>query len=163
MAMAYQPKTYHWRVDNMPVDAQTAGEYIESLEREKGKISAQELLDMSRSPHATLHECFEWDDNIAADKYRLGQARYIIGNLVVTVSKSDQAPAETVRAFISVEPLKHKGSFVSVEIGMSNPEYAAQILQNAKNELAAFRKKYAALNELADVFNAIDKFLTPEQ
>jgi len=39
------------------------------------KISPQELLEKARNEDSELHKCFEWDDSVAAEKYRLIQAR----------------------------------------------------------------------------------------
>lgn len=148
-------KEYNWRFNNLPVDAQTAGEHLSELEEQHKSLTPEIVLEDARPSDAVLHSCFEWNDQSAAEKYRLNQARYLICNLVVVQQTSDTP--KSVRAFVSIAPLPQKGEYVSVARAIVDPRYREQILQNAISELRAFKKKYADLKELADVFDAIDK------
>ena len=163
--MIYQKKyTYTWRINNQPVDAQSAGEHLAALELQHNSLTPELVLDDARPSDALLHPCFEWDDTKAAEKYRVEQARYIIGNIVVHIEQreSEKIP-ETTRAFISITTLPHKGEFVSVKRAFSNDAYHEQILQNARAELRAFQKKYNGLTELDAVFSVIDQVCADQQ
>ena len=35
-----------------------------------------QIVDMARDSSTELHKCFEWNDTVAAEKYRLEQARH---------------------------------------------------------------------------------------
>ena len=48
----------------------------------ENKVTPQEVLEKARDENSELHKCFEWNDSVAAEKYRLQQARAIIINLV---------------------------------------------------------------------------------
>lgn len=155
---------YQWKRNNdMHIDAQTAGEHLAKLEQKHKFLTPEIVLDDSRPAGSVLHSCFEWNNTVAAEKYRLYQARHIIGNIVLVVAQPKNEPAtppQTVRAFLSISPLPKKGNFISLSSVISNPEYHAVALQNALCELAAFQKKYSFLEELTDVFNAIDQLNT---
>ena len=87
---------YQWKsASRIKTNAQTAGEICENLERTVG-LTAKNLLEVSRPEDAPLHNEFEWNDSVAAEKYRENQARYIIRMLCVAPEKEDKPP---VRAF----------------------------------------------------------------
>lgn len=152
---------YEWKLPNLyPVSAQVAGETIEGLKTALGKenIEPEELLDASRPADAPLHECFEWDDAIAAEKYRLKQSYDIIRAVTVKINGADETPA-TVRAFVNVSDTPHaRGTFVSIKTAMENNDYRKNILRNALIDLRKFQRTYAIYQELANVFKAIDEY-----
>lgn len=152
---------YKWKVDNLfPVSAQVAGETIEEVQDALGKenIEPQDLLDASRPINAPLHPCFEWDDEIAAEKYRLKQAGSIIRNITVTIITRSAAEI-TTRAFVNVSDAPcEKGNFIPIKLAMENADYRANILGHALAELRNFQHKYTAYRELAKVFAAIEEF-----
>lgn len=148
---------YQWK-RNMPVSAQATGEHFEKLEKKHGEITPEIILDDARKKSSVLHDCFEWDDGRAAEKYRLSQARFIICNLVVSV-ESKENEQKKARAFVNVsaQTMKgNKGSFVSIGNAISNEEMRQNVLRNALVELLAFKKKYEELEGLQRIFVAID-------
>lgn len=38
----------------------------------------QQILEKARDESTELHKCFTWDDSIAAEKYRIQEARQIV-------------------------------------------------------------------------------------
>lgn len=142
---------YRWKSGaRAPVSAQVAGEICASLE-ESGNLTPQALVEVSRAEDAPLHNAFEWDDAIAAEKYRETQAGYIIRSVEVVVNGC----AEPVRAFVSVADSK-AAPYASIEHVMVRSDSRAMLLEHALMELSAFKRKYQQLTELADVFAAID-------
>ena len=67
-------------------DAQVVGEVCYELEK-KGRLTPKELVDVSRPKDAPLHDEFEWNNTIAAEKYREVQAGYIIRSVAVKVTE----------------------------------------------------------------------------
>ena len=62
---------YKWKVAGlMPVDAQTAGEELNRIYTKNGALNPADIVDESRPEDAPLHDCFEWRDDVAAEKYR---------------------------------------------------------------------------------------------
>lgn len=145
---------YDWK-RHMPVKAQAAGEYLETLEQAHGEITPKIVLDSARAEDSLLHPCFEWNDGVAAEKYRENQARFLIRNLVVKVEQ-DNSPPQAVRAYVNVAQDTEKvGSFIAVKTALDDAEMRTQVLKNALRELQAFQEKYKNLSELAGVFSAI--------
>ena len=134
--------------------------FLERLEKQHGTITPKIVLDDSREETAPLHKCFEWDDGIAAEKYREVQAGHIIRSIVVVIKNDvNVKESQTIRAMVNVAPSNQRqGAFMSTVVAMENPSTRKQILATALSELRAFQKKYAGFAELAKVFNAIDNF-----
>lgn len=142
---------YRWKTGaRSPVSAQVVGEVCEELES-KGQLTPQKLVDVSRPEDAPLHDAFEWDDSVAAEKYRENQGRYLIRSIEV-VYKSD----ETTRAFVTLQRTASDHEYHSIDAVLKNSNDTEQLLAQAKRELDAFKRKYAQLNQLADVFKAIE-------
>lgn len=144
--------TYQWKVPGiMPVDAQTAGNELQRIYERDGVIEPEVVVLESESSFAPLHNCFEWDNEEAAHKYRIMQAQGIIRAIVVVDETENQ---RETRAFVSVEREYHPVSVV-----IRNPEKRDILLQNALNELHWFEKKYNSLRELSGVFSAIKEVI----
>ncbi len=148
---------YDWK-RNMPVKAQDVGKHFEHLEQKHGKVTPKIVLESARSESSLLHPCFEWVDEIAAEKYREQQAGFIIRNLTVKV-ETDTVPEQTtcVRAFVNIKT-NTESEFLSITKVLQDDELRIQMLTSAKKELQAFKDKYSNLEELAGVFDAITNF-----
>lgn len=151
---------YAWKF-SLPVDAQLAGKEFERLEGKFGALTPETVLDESRNVNAVLHPCFEWNDGIAAEKYRIEQAKYMLRNITVIIETpaiDDNAPRQIVtRAFVDVSE-KPKGKYVQIKTALSQENYRQRILKNALAELRMFQNKYQIYAELTGVCKAIDDF-----
>lgn len=142
---------YQWNpASRIKTDANVAGKVFEELESTVG-LTAKTLLDASRSEDAPLHNEFEWNDAKAAESYRETQASYIIRSLCIAPEDEQKEPVRAV--FV----ISGEVGYESTQIIMQNEEKRTALLDVALKELIAFKKKYAILKELADVFSAIDK------
>lgn len=149
---------YQWKI-SQPVSAETAGKEFERLEQKHGHISPELVLDESRNEEAPLHGCFEWDDSIAAEKYRINQAGMLIRNLTVIIDEHEQT--EPVRAYINVVPEApaRRGTFVNISSALQDEDMRDITLKAALRELEQFQKKYKNLNELASILSEIKKLI----
>ena len=148
--MVYQPKFTWAKGSHHKVDAQTAGEVCNSLEAE-GRLTAADLVEESRPEEAPLHPEFEWDDSIAAEKYREVQAGGVIRHLVkVSIDVKEALP---VRAFFPVTVSEK--TYERIETIISVEDKRQVLLSRALSELKSFEQKYASLTELCSVFDAI--------
>ena len=140
---------YKWvEGSKMGGDPNVAGKVCAEL-AEQGRLSPEELVNVSRDEQSPLHGMFEWDDTVAAERYREVQARKIIRSVEVVLADSPIPQ----RAFQTVEPKVYQ----TIERVMDSEQMRQILLKNAKRELEAFRRKYARLTELAQVFEAIDR------
>ena len=159
-----EQEKFVWKAGaQFPVSAEFAANVIRDLQRSLNKdaISAKELLDASRDDGAPLHNCFEWDNDIAAEKYRVYQARHIINSIEIVYVKAD-TPEHLSRSryFVNTAPNapKVQGQFVSVDVAFTNENYRNAVLKDALRELRAFQIKYSRYQELSGVFKAIESF-----
>ena len=129
--------------------AQVAGEMCEKL-AEEGRLTASELVEENRPEDAPLHNAFEWDDTAAAENWREHQARHIIASIVVVEEKR-----EPVRAFFNIQ--RADPQYRHIDTIMKSADDTEMLLKKALAELMAFQRKYAALEELAKVFLAIEE------
>lgn len=143
---------YRWKSGaHASVPAQVAGEVCAELESQ-GNLTPSALVDVSRPEDAPLHGAFEWDDVIAAKRYRETQASYIIRSVEVVM----QDGGGPVRAFVSLSTDSKHREYSSIDIVLSNADKRKAMLEQALADLDAFKRKYEQLEELAAIFAAID-------
>lgn len=120
-----------------------------------GILKPEHVVAFARDESTALHAWFDWDNDAAAEKYRLVQARTIIRIMVAPVEGVDQP----VRINVSImEDRKQPGGgYRSLEQAMADPDLRKKVLQTVLIELTGVRRRYKALNELADVFASIDQ------
>lgn len=148
--MIYRWKT-QWASGGVP--AQVVGERLEMLRKRKA-LTPKSILADARVKTSPLHGCFEWRDSIAAEKFRLEQARTIVQNIEVVIEDSKQK-GHKVRAFVHVNR-GEDSRYENVAVAMSNKKLRGQVLETALWELDHWRDRYRELKELADVLAAAD-------
>lgn len=136
-------------------DAQKVGEELERIRvKHNGRLEPEWVVHNAKSPRNPMHDLFEWDDNVAAQNFRVDQARSVIRSVDVVVEEAPQM--KPMRAFVSVVQERDR-SYTSVQHAMSDDDLRKQLIAQAYTELEAWQKRYAELIELADVFAAIDQ------
>lgn len=61
-----------WRIEG--IFKANAAKCLDEIGRDT-EITPEQVLEKARDEQSELHKCFEWNDSIAAEKYRLQQAR----------------------------------------------------------------------------------------
>lgn len=116
-------------------------------------VTPQNVLDAARDENSELHKCFEWDDTVAAEKYRLKQARMLIQFFVV---KTEQEEVIKPRIFqISSE----RNTYQKAQFFMQNKDEYANLILRAKKEFAQIKNRYKEISEMEEIFDAIDNFI----
>ena len=144
---------YQWKVPTIPVSAQTAGEEFERIYEKNGKLDPEDVVDESREEKAPLHPCFEWNDVVAAEKYRVSQAGNMIRCLVKVEATANAEESVEVRAFVHVEQSYHP-----ITVAIKNVDMCAELLAMAERDMEAFKRKYSTLKQLSQVMAAIDNY-----
>lgn len=127
----------------------------EQLGRE---ITAEDVLVDAIDPKSPFHDAaFYWDDDrAAAQKYRLDLARRIITSIVVYVEVTPSKPAVAINAFVNVSS-GGKAKYDNTMVAFSQPTTRNLVVEAAKRQFLALKKKYEHLSELKEVFEAIEK------
>lgn len=150
---------YKWKMPGLyPVEAKDAYSEIERIRMTTGSANAENIVDESRPDEAVLHCCFEWNDSVAAEKYRLQQANGIVRSIIVRrvpVGGGEKKEAIEVRAFVHTE----KENYQPLKIVLADKDLKRDMMRTALRELTSFEEKYRKLELVAldPVFNAIDE------
>lgn len=146
---------YKWKVPGLiPVDAETAGKELTRIYERDGAIAPETLVNESRADTAPLHHCFEWDNDKAAEKYRISQAGNIIRHIVIeNPEDASGTQVPPVRAFVHT---KIVSGYEPIEIVISSAEKCKDLLEQATRDMQWFTQKYKNLRELDAVRAAMD-------
>ena len=143
---------YQWKTGSRhKVAAAVAAEVMDQLAEEE-RLNPTELVEVSRPDDAPLHSEFEWDDSVAAEKWREEQASAMIRHLVVRIEANEQE--YPTRQYFMVQ--REANTYEPIHVILKDEDKTAMLLDQAKRELQAFKAKYAGLKELAEVMKAID-------
>lgn len=130
-------------------DAQKVADEISAIGEE---VTPAQILEKARNSSTELHKCFEWDDTVAAEKYRLYQARSIVCHLVIKeVEEKPDAPQ--TRLFHKTD---YSSGYKPITRIVRNEDEYQKLLSNAMRELRAFKAKYHSLSELEEIFDLIN-------
>lgn len=135
--------------------AQAIGEFIE---QSPDKSTPGLLAYIRDNPDHVIHDYIEWDDSVAAQKYRLEQVRNIVEHVYIEVE--DMETSVPIRAFFSVrDEDSGQPKYEPLDLTFSKEAHRKQVIQRAKNELKNWAERYRAYTELKPLSRAIMKLL----
>lgn len=159
--MIYQKK----RGSYLRGDAQVIGEELEEIRvRNGGILTASIVVAAATVTDSPLHPEFEWNDMIAARKFREEQARAVIRSIVVIDPVRDGEEREAaVPAFVQLrvkmidddEREEERSAYLSIRTILEDEGLRSQMLRDARNELRSFERKYALLRELDEELRGV--------
>jgi len=121
-------------------------------EENNGVLLPKAVVEAARSQNSPLHSWFEWDDSVAAEAYRLEQARYLIR---ITVEYPIPGEVVSTRMFVSLTPDRKESGYRRTITVLSDTAFRKQMLADALADMQRFEQKYIHLKELVDVFAAM--------
>jgi hypothetical protein len=125
-------------------------EQLEAVQRESGVLNAATVVTSAEEESSPLHGFFEWDDTEAGRLYREHQARNLIDRVKVRYVDED-GRKQTTRAFVAVRGDDPLAEYVSVEVALSEPQTAADVLAAMRRDMEVFVKRYKGIEGLAEV------------
>lgn len=142
-------------------DARKIGPVLHALS-EVGAVTARDVVDSARSENSPLHSYFEWDDRVAADLWRIEDARRMLRSIQIKYVDGDGIETKTARAFQTVqtkayetEPRKYR----TFEVLHGDSAFAAQMMDSAIDDLLNWRRKYEPYCDMwmtfGDVFQQV--------
>lgn len=132
---------------------------LRKIEAKYSIITPKLVVAQAQDKRSILHNYFEWDDTVAAERYREWQARMLIAKVYVV--PSDSPDSEPVRAFVNImseeedELTENQGYVWSGGLD-SRPNYQAQVLNYAAAQLKMWRRKFGGFKEFFGVVKEID-------
>lgn len=134
---------YKWKSGSrVHGDAQAVGAELEQIE----VLEPKKVVEYARDPSTALHECFEWNDNVAAEKYREGQASYIVRSLVTV---EEDAPEEFEYRVYEHVVVDGSRQYVPTRAALQDDELKEQIFQEIGSTIRQARDKAAMYEYLA--------------
>ena len=128
-------------------DRQKIGEALAALsDAGGGHLTPSAVVDSARDAESPLHPHFDWDDAVAAEKWRVEQASYLIR----CIATDDGSNNEPVRAFLSIAD-KGGTSYRTVEDVRSSVDLQQRLLAAAERDLEALTARYRALKEICAI------------
>ena len=132
-------------------DSQEIGETLARIsDANDGELEPQAVVDSARSRRSSLHKHFDWDDEVAAEKHRLGQARTLI-RCVMVVDKDSKSGLARAHASISgkggVSYRQHREYKSSFDLQII-------ILKAMERDARAFEERYSDFVDICDLVRA---------
>lgn len=121
--------------------AKVAGEH-------NGRLTPSAVVEAARDFSSIIHDHFEWDDAVAAQSYRLDQARVLIRS-VALVGDGDAAPAP---AYLSISD-RGGTSYRAIADVLDSADLQNSVLMAAERDLAAFEKRYRQLQDICEIIS----------
>lgn len=130
---------------------------LKRIETERGLVTADAVVDAARPAGAPLHRFFEWDDSEAAEQWRCQQARVLIRAIVVTTETIAypafvNLPRRIIAEVAPAEEGSHLNPYLSTDLVMANEEQAKAVMEQARRDLLAFRRRYGQLAAVHEEF-----------
>lgn len=132
-------------------NAQEIGEYLKKAFPDSN-FKPDQVIQVARPKNSPLHKYFEWDDTLAAEKWRLKQAQQLVSALYVEVKEGP------IRAYehVYLEEFD-RNAYMDNESVANAPELYTQVLDAAKRELIFWKTKFEKCrSHFESVFSAID-------
>lgn len=147
-------KKYEWKLSSFAkgIDPNKAVKELNKIENVYGCLTPQNILEASSSEDSLFHNLFTWDDCLAANQYRLEQARRILNNISVSIISNGEQRAIPVYEVIStVEGRVYK------HIDTFSPEDIAQIKERTVIELNMLRSKLSLYKQFELAILKVDE------
>ena len=143
--------TAAWKIDGIfKADPQKVAYEISALGDE---VTPDELVNAAKNEQSELHKCFDWDNDIAAEKWRKHQARKIMCFLIIkNGNENDGQNAPPVRFMYKTDSGGYKPSKMVFKV---DNEYQ-KLLQRVDGELHAIKQKYSYIQERDYIWSLID-------
>lgn len=123
-------------------------EQMQSIYDKHGRLEPAIVVQEASDKGHPLHNRFEWDDSVAAHKYRLEQAHELITSIRITFRKAEDAEDRSVRAFHAVRDGKGF-AYEPAEKVIQNPVMREVVLADMEREWRQLHQRYKTFAEFA--------------
>lgn len=146
--------------DLKDINPRHVGNQMQEIAKRDGRLTPQALLDANRAPGTPLHDYYEWDDAVAGELHRITQSYYVIRQhrVIYADTKREELlpPQRTMVSMRALDTDHDTGDYIPIKTAMTDQELRESYLRTAFKTLLRYREQYAAIQEFADIFAAID-------
>jgi hypothetical protein len=113
------------------------------------RLTPELVLTEARKPDHPLHSRFEWDDSVAAERWRLEQAHRLITSLrVVYKPATDTEPERDVRAWHAVRAEDaDQFTYEPAERVALDPFARRLVLRDMQRDWTTLKRRYESFDE----------------
>lgn len=127
-------------------DPQVIGETLETLRKEKGHLTTEQVLSSASDPSSPIHGNFNWDDASAAVQHRQWEARQLIKSVViVTGERKFPAPAFV---HVTVAPNVPERHYQSTIVAVKDRDIWEEVMKEVLADLAKTEKRLRDLQQV---------------
>ena len=146
---------YKWNNVSFSANANKVGHELEIIEATTELTNFNILQYAKTHKSSELNKCFEWDNTIAGEKWRMQQANNILASISIVVTEKE----EPVKAFVNIKTHEEKRVFKSIVKVLNNEDEYQQLLKKAERDFISYKDKYNKLVEIKDLKSIIIKNL----
>jgi hypothetical protein len=121
------------------------GSALRSIWEDRGRLGAEDVVEVATPATHPLHDFFEWDDTEAGRKYRVWQAGQLIRSVKILVTASTNGDLEDfkIREWVPARSVGlGRGHYVPEDQVRDHPEQQARLLRQLRRDLAAVKRRY---------------------
>jgi hypothetical protein len=126
-----------------------AREALRDIYERHAQLTPAIVVEGARPEDAPLHDQFEWDDQVAGERYRLVQAGDMIRKYKITYAHDKDGSPRTIREWVSVSRPDQSRSYIPTGEAVMDPFTKEALKRECLREARAFKIKYSALDEYA--------------
>lgn len=123
----------------------SVAEELATIQEREGALTPPLVVDAARPEDAVLHPVFEWDNEKAAEAYRMKQARELIRAVEVVVDSDGKEQGTPVWVHVP----KPEPEYERVEVVVRQPDQFALALMAMNRRLQEARHAIEALEQAA--------------
>lgn len=137
---------YRHQVSSPTVPAERAYTELERIRAaHEDKLNPHDIVDESRPAKAVLHPFFEWNDKLAAEEYRVGQARRLSRSVYIVTPATVDEPSRESPVYYHVEPNNYQPASIIVQ----QADLFEQALQALHTKVASAERAVRELEQAA--------------
>lgn len=122
-----------------------------------GGLTERVIVDAASDPASPLHDQFQWDNDIAADGFRVVQARLLINRVKLHISEGETV--KVMPAFVSIVDEAGRRIRVGSERALADAGLLGQVLADTRTQIRGLRNRLSAFDDAAHVVAQLDDLL----
>lgn len=127
-------------------------DHLQAIYDERGELTPALVVDVARDDRHPLHTKFEWNNTIAAERYRRQQAHELIKSVRLTYQSPKTGQPISIRAFHAVkQPNTNKFAYEPTQVIMQDPMVMRLLLAEMRRDWEAFKRRYEQFEEFWDM------------
>jgi hypothetical protein len=136
--------------DSRSADPQTIGETLDAIRVARGgALKPEHVVEAARPTDHPLHRHFEWDDAVAAEAFRIDQARSMVRLVRIIADDGEMRPAlVSLRAGDGV-------AYRDIDDVLRSSDMRARLLDSAERDLRSWQERYKELKDLVELAEPI--------